>query len=54
MRDRSLYLLCINLLLLDFINKIDELRTEVAYKLFNDINGVLTDRINSKSVVELM
>ena len=49
-----MYLLCINLLLLDFINKIDELRTEVAYKLFNDINGVLIDRINSESVVELM
>ncbi|QHQ25787.1 hypothetical protein [Pectobacterium parvum] len=39
---------------LDFINKIDELRTEVADKLFNDINGVLIDRINSESVVELM
>lgn len=39
---------------LDFVNKIDELRAEVADKLFDDINGVLIDRINSESVVELM
>ncbi|NKC17653.1 hypothetical protein CWC29_002140 [Pseudoalteromonas sp. S4498] len=39
---------------LDFVNKIDELRTEVADKLFDDIDGVLIDRINSESVVELM
>ena len=39
---------------LDFVNKIDELRVEVADKLFDDINDVLIDRINSESVVELM
>ena len=39
---------------LEFVNKIDELRTEVADKLFDDIDGVLIDRINSESVVELM
>jgi len=39
---------------LDFVNKIDELRTEVADKLFDDIDSILIDRINSESVVELM
>lgn len=39
---------------LDFVNKIDELRVKVADKLFDDINNVLIDRINSESVVELM
>lgn len=39
---------------LDFVNKIDEMRTEVADKLLDDIDSVLLDRINSESVVELM
>ncbi|WP_449544024.1 pPIWI-associating nuclease domain-containing protein [Lelliottia nimipressuralis] len=39
---------------LDFVNKIDELRAEVADKLFDDINDVLIERINCESVVELM
>ncbi len=39
---------------LDFVDKIDELRKEVADKIFNDIHGILIDRINSESVVELM
>ncbi|MGV6479148.1 hypothetical protein ACT2VT_003228 [Pantoea agglomerans] len=39
---------------LDFINKIDELRVEIADKLFNEIEMTLIERVNSESVVELM
>ncbi|EJL6271789.1 hypothetical protein NMR30_003585 [Vibrio cholerae] len=37
-----------------FVNKINELRTVVAEKLFNDVDQALITRINSDSVVELM
>ena len=39
---------------LGFVKKIDELRKEVADKLFKNIDEMLIKRINSESVVELM
>jgi hypothetical protein len=39
---------------LHFVQKINELRILVAERLFNDVDSVLLDRINSESVEELM
>lgn len=39
---------------LHFVQKINELRVLVAERLFDDVNSVLLDRINSESVEELM
>lgn len=39
---------------LQFVQKINELRILVAERLFDDVDSVLIDRINSESVEELM
>jgi hypothetical protein len=39
---------------LNLVNKVSEIRTDLAEKMLDDIDSALLDRINSESVVELM